>query len=225
VSKLSDIVDAATGTDEVSVATLLRMTKVIAARMETPPLIDWVDNELGGYRPGAPIPDYRGPFPTQVLSVWSGPYSSILSNVPLPSEALPEALRNIAFEVEFRESVSQLEQLARNDGPLSYTWGTNMIGRLNAEMQQGRLHDLQRIAPLHGIVSANRLVSPALIASVLDNVRTRVLELALRLEKVVPDAGEPGVTAPDPGAINSLVETYVWGQARAVDTEGPAPSG
>jgi AbiTii-like protein len=48
MSKLDDIIEAAT-MDSVSVPALLRMTKVLAARMETPPLVDWVDNELTGY--------------------------------------------------------------------------------------------------------------------------------------------------------------------------------
>jgi hypothetical protein len=209
VSRLSEIIDAAT-TDAVSVPALLRMTKVVAARMETPPLLDWVDRELGGYQRGAPIPDYRGPFPTQVLSQWSGP--TVLTNVPLPPSAFPQGLRDAgAFEVEFRESVSELERLAENDGPLSFAWGTDTIGRINGEMRRGSLKEVQKIAPLHGIVSAHRLVSPATIGSVLDNVRNRVLSLALDLEKVVPDAGEPGATAGDPTTVDGIINAYISG--------------
>jgi AbiTii len=223
VSKLSDIIDSAT-TDSVSVAALLRMTKVIASRMETPPLLAWVDSELGGYPARAPIPDYRGPFPAQVLSGWSGPLGSILQNVPLPPSAFPQGLRDVgAFEVEFRESVSELERLAQVDGPLSYPWSTDLVGRLNGEMQRGRLGELQQIAPLHGIVTANRLTSPARVCSVLDNVRTRVLSLALDLEKVAPDAGEPGATPADPSTVNNIVETYVYGHRNAVEGESPGP--
>jgi hypothetical protein len=60
MSKLTDIIDAATG-ETVSIGSLLRMVKVLAARVETQVLLDWVDNELGGYR-DADIPNYRGPF-------------------------------------------------------------------------------------------------------------------------------------------------------------------
>jgi hypothetical protein len=70
VSKLS-IIDAAT-TDSTPVAALLRMTKVVAARVQIPLMVDWVDNELAGYPAEAPLPDYRGPFRTEVLSEWSG---------------------------------------------------------------------------------------------------------------------------------------------------------
>jgi NAD(P)-dependent dehydrogenase (short-subunit alcohol dehydrogenase family) len=111
--------DAAT-TDSASIAALLRMAKVIAARMDTPPLLGWVDSELGGYPPEAQVPNYRGTFQTQVISEWSGFGGSIVRNAPIPPSAVPEGLRDAgAFEVEFRESVSELERLAQVDRPLT----------------------------------------------------------------------------------------------------------
>src|SRR3954452_23232980 len=127
MSKLTEIIDAATG-ETVSTGSLLRMVKVLARRIDTQILLDWVDNELGGYR-RSDIPDYRGPFKVQVLSDWSGPMSSILRNVPLPSAAFPQWVRDIGlFEVGFDQSVSELERLAQSDGPLSFGWPTNVIG-------------------------------------------------------------------------------------------------
>lgn len=51
MSTLEDIIRGAT-TDDVSVPSLLRMMKVLGARTETAVLVDWVDNELGGYPDG-----------------------------------------------------------------------------------------------------------------------------------------------------------------------------
>lgn len=198
------------------------MTKVIAARMETPPLIDWVEYELGGYPEDAVIPDYRGPFPTHVLSVWSGPMSSVLTNVPIPSSAVPQGLRDAgAFEVDFRQSVSELARLAQQEEMLPYGWGPDVVGLLNGDMMRGELPNLQGIAPLHGIVSASRQVSPAVIGSVLDNVRTRVLDLALEFEKVAPDAGEPGAKPADQTTINHIT-TIIYGHDNTVAVQGSA---
>lgn len=220
MSKLSDIIDAATG-DAIPVPTLLRMVKVLAGRTETAVLDDWVDNELGGYANDAPLPSYRGPFETQVLSEWSGPMSSILHNVPLPPSAFPEGLRAAgAFEVEFRESVSELARLSQAEGPLSYGWGTDAVGRINGEILGGRLRGVARIAPMHGIVSAHRLVSPALIGSVLDQVRTRVLSFTLDLERIAPDAGEPGVKINDPDTVTNIVN-FIYGSGNTVALGSP----
>jgi hypothetical protein len=213
VSKLTEIIDAAT-TDNVSVPALLRMTKVLAARMETPPLLDWVDSELGGYPARGPLPTYRGPFPAQVLSDWSGP--TIVRNAPVAPSSVPSQLRDLAFTIEFREPVSELALTAQIDGVVSYSWPTDMVARINGEMQMGRFAELQQLAPMHGLVAANRLISPARVAGVLDNVRTRVLGLALDLEKVLPEAGELGAISENPSEINYIVTNHIYGEGNAV---------
>lgn len=210
MSRLSAIIDAATG-DSVSVASLLRMVQVLAARTKTATLVDWVDNELKGYGDGAALPDYRGPFTVQVLSEWSGPFQSIIRNLPLPPSSVPKELRDVgAFAVEFRESVSELERLAQSTSPLSYAWGADVAATLNGLIHRGKLNP---IVPMHGLVSAHRVVSPAAIQATLDNVRTRVLGVALEIERILPDAGEPGVLAEDPSSIQYVVTNHIYGSA------------
>lgn len=221
MSKLSEIIDAATG-ETVSIATLLRQVKVLGVRTGTQELSAWVDNELHGYGNELELPDYRGPFQTQVWSTWSGPFNSMIRNAPLPPSAFPEALREAgAFEIEFRESVRELERLAGSDGLLSYYWGTDVIGHLNLLMQKGRLPELAAMAPMHGMVSAHRVVSPALITSVLDQVRTRVLGLALDIERVAPEAGEPGAELKDQGAVQNIVHAYIYGDGNTIAVDSP----
>lgn len=220
MSKLTEIVDAATGED-VPIPSLLRKVQVVAARIDAPELIDWVEHELAGYPSGAAVPSYRGPFTTQVSSVWSGPVS-IAKNVPIPPSACPEWLRDVgAFEVIFSQSASELERLAQSDGVLSFAWPTDAVGRLNGDMRGGHLKQLQRIAPLHGLVSAHRLVTPALVESVLDQVRTRVLTLALKLEKIEPEVGERGVTVGDTTAVIQILNTFVYGNGNKVAVASP----
>lgn len=222
MSKLVDIIEAATG-ESVPIPSLLRMVHVLAARTDTPVLADWVDNELGGYDGDSPVPDYRGPFQTKVLSDWSGPFGSQLQNAPLPPSAFPKGLRDAgAFDIEFRESVSELERLAQTErGVLSYFWGTDVIGTINSEMLNGRLTSLQQMAPMHGIVSAHKVVSVPLITSVLDQVRTRVLRLALDIEKVAPSAGEPGAAITNQQAVQSIVHNYILGDGNTVAIGSP----
>lgn len=123
--------------------------------------------------------------------------------------------------MELRESVGELERLAKVDGPLSYAWGTDTVGMLNRVMLDGKLPEVQRIAPMHGLVSAKRLVSTAVIGSVLDQVRTRVLGLALDLERILPDAGEPGATPADSSAMTTIVTNYIFGDSNAVAVASP----
>lgn len=87
------------------------------------------------------------------------------------------------------------------------------MARLNGEMARGTV---KRIVPMSGLVSAHIQVTPALVESVLDSVRTRVLNLALELERLIPDAGEPGVTSDDPGRVNYIVTAHIYGDGNTL---------
>lgn len=210
MSKLSEIVDAATG-DAVPISNLLRMVQVLAARTEMALLTDWVSSELKGYGNDDPLPDYRGPFPAQVVSDWSGPFRSSMKNLPLPPSCVPEGLRDAgAFEVAFREPVSELQILATKSERLGLAWSADVVARLNGLMDRG---EIDPIVPMHGLVSAHKQVSPAAVTAVLDNVRTRVLDVALEIEKALPNAGEPGVVPSDPVSIHYAVTNHIYGSA------------
>lgn len=216
MSQLSAIIDAATS-ESTSVANLLRMVKVMAARMDTPPLIDWVENELSGYGPDVPVPDYRGPFRTQVLSEWTGPFSSIARNVPLAANGVPAVLEELGgFEHTFRESVSELERLATLED-LAVRWPTEAVGLVNGAIARGEILAVVRDSVL---VSAFKVSSPNRAAAAVDNVRTRVLDLALELEKVAPDAGEPGAAPADPATVRTII-TNIYGHGNAVAVDSP----
>jgi hypothetical protein len=217
VSTLEDIIRGAT-TEDVSVPSLLRMMKVVGTRTETAVLIDWVDNELGGYYDGATLPQYRGPFSAQVLSDWSGPFGAASRNVPFPPTALPEGYRGSGFDLSFYESVSELEQLAEATQPLSGFWPADAVAMLNNAMNQGII---PRPMPGYGLVSAHKVISPAQVQSVLDAVRTRALGVALELEKILPQAGEPGAKNQDSAQISYIVTNEIYGDGNTVAVDSP----
>lgn len=226
MSRLTDIIEAAEG-DEVSTQSLLRRVKVLASRMETAPLIDWVDRELGGYSEGDELPDYRGPFATEVLSEWTGPFGSRAKGIALPPSLFPKGLRDAgAFEVAFRQAVSELQRIATLTERLGVPWGADTIARINGEIDRG---DIKPLFPSAGLVSAYQQVTPALVESVLDNVRNRVLSFALDLEKVAPQAGEPDAPPVDPAAISHIVVNHVYGHGNAIavgaNASVPLPQG
>jgi hypothetical protein len=208
MSKLSDIIDAATG-DAVPVPTLLRMVKVLAGRTDTAVLDDWVDKELGGYPDHAALPDYRGPFDVMVLTDWTAPFGGSVKNFELGPRSVPKGLRDTgAFVVQFHEPVAALESMAQAKAPLHYPWSADVIGLLNGQIARG---EAPPILQMHGLVSAHRIISPTTAKAALDNVRTRVLALALDLEKILPLAGEPGQIAENPTAVNYMVTNHIYG--------------
>jgi len=110
-------------------------------------------------------------------------------------------MRNSGFEISFRQSVSELEEVARLNN-VSLTWDADAVAYVNLLIEQEKV---QGPNPFFALVSASRQTSPAVVRSVLDNVRTRVLDVALALERVQPDAGEPGAAPADLSTVNNIV--------------------
>lgn len=206
MSKVAEIIAAATE-DAVSVPSLLRNLTVVAARLDTAVLLEWVDNELAGYADSTFVPSYRGPFPTEVVGQWAGPGGSH-STVPLPSATLPEEMRKAPYELVFRNSVSELDVLARSRDLLKHDWPSNAVATVNRMIAAGQI---QPDIPMGSLVNAYRRFSPALVVAILDAVRTRVLNLALDLEKLSPRAGEPDAPPIDAATVLTVVTTNIWG--------------
>jgi hypothetical protein len=216
MTKLSQIIDAATG-DTVSTASLLRMVKVVAARLDTAPLADWVDRELGGYADEDDLPRYRGPFEGQVMGVLVGPFNSTLT-VALPKVAFPERLREgHPWKLYFMQSVSELEALGEAKENLQNPWAADMVSLVNYMLDQGEMS----LVDMHRLQRAYKAVTPQQIRGVVDAVRTRVLNLALDLERIAPQAGEPDSPPVDPTTVSYVVTNNIYGDGNATAISSP----
>ena len=202
---IQELVDAASG-DQVPVATLLRKVKVIASRLETGELEAWVEHELVGYPDEAALPEYRGPFSTEVQGHFGGPFGSGMQNAPIPAMGFPESFRDgQLFSIEFRQSVAELTRLAGAESSLRADWPADAVAYTNALLQRGEVNLYEGM----GLQQAWRRVSPTQLEAIVDTVRTRILDLALSLERVDPSAGEPGSSVPE-SEVKTIV-TNVYG--------------
>ncbi len=96
MTKLADIIDSATG-EAVSTPSLLRMLKVVASRLGTAPLEDWVDRELSGYGEKDDLPAYRGPFPATAMGIFVGPFQSRVTVAIPPGGLSGRHARRVRF--------------------------------------------------------------------------------------------------------------------------------
>jgi hypothetical protein len=91
---------------EVDVAIVLRKCKILAARLGSSTFEQWVDSELGGYPPDAPLPPYRVGPPLALKgkfmnAAWEA------SGISVPLTVLPDHLReDLATPMQFREGVA-----------------------------------------------------------------------------------------------------------------------
>lgn len=219
VSLLTSIIDAATAPD-VDVASLLRKVKVVGSRLDTDELSGWVNHELNGYPLDAGLPPYRGPFPAEVMGLFVGPFNSQMT-LAIPSQKLiafnPSAER--LFGVSFHQPVAEIAEQARGDGQdragmnLQSPWPANALALINGLISKGTV----QLVPMHNLAAAWRVITPAQLRAVIDNVVTRVLGLALDLEKLEPNAGEPDASLPaDPAQITTVVHNNICGSGNSV---------
>jgi len=203
---LQEIIDGASGTD-VPVSTLLRKVKVLAARTGTAASLgQWVDQELSGYDEVDSVPSYRGPHPTLVLGDFYGAFGSGVKNVQIPPISFPAELRDgPLFNVTFMQPLAEIEDLALQD-VTRLAWPPDGITYYNYGVQQ---REIQRIVREDmALAQVVRPVSRSVLTGIIDAVRTRVLDLALDIESVAPDAGEPGATDETKREAQQVVNNY-----------------
>src|ERR1035437_4319795 len=110
MSLLEDIQAAATD-QNVSVSSMLRKCQILAARLHSEPLREWVAHELNGYPDEVTLPMYRGPFrgelKADVLGFCGGGYK----NVGVPTSNIPAEVREKVLSMSFYQGVGMLENL------------------------------------------------------------------------------------------------------------------
>jgi hypothetical protein len=181
---LDDVIDGASG--DVPIAQLLRRVKVLAARTNTDPLEEWVSHELDGYPEDAALPPYRGPFDVQVIGHYLGAFAE-LTGITIPRRGFPaEMTTDHLFTISLREPIAELESMTTTG--VTAAWTGDTIQLYNAGVARGVIqrHVRQDLA----LAEATMSLSKHTIVGVIDTVRTKVLDLALQLEKITPDAGQ-----------------------------------
>lgn len=161
---------------------VLRRCKILAARLRSKPLEDWLQWESDGYPENVAVPRYRT-WNLEVKGHFSGPFQSGLRNAPVARASIPEDLRETVTVFQCRQSVSSLERtLAEGSkgplnvplGDLAIVLGMNVYQHMNCLQVWGEF-------------------SRGCLVEALNCVRNRVLDFALAIEKEYPNAGEnPG---------------------------------
>ena len=164
---------------DADVAALLRLCKILAARLGSSEFSQWVESELNGYPSADLLPSYR------VLNVESygnfvGPFQTMIKNVPLPPSLLPDPQRYIANKAYLAESVSAYASLIKEASPtFKIAWSADAVLAFG-----------QAFIENNTCVEAWRLLSRGALAAVIETVKNRVLSFALELESHDPRAGD-----------------------------------
>jgi hypothetical protein len=146
---------------------------------------------------------------TIVYGDFSGPFSSREPRVQLPRSAFPEDLQHDAlFDLRFLQGVAEFEAIVEaHHGPdasearLTIPWSPDIVAVVNRRISDGSME----LVPMMHAETIYRTATVAQVRGVLDAIRTRVLSLALELERTETTVGEP-----DADRLPAAVVTYTF---------------
>ena len=204
MTRLNALIDqAADGSRPLS--DVLRQVKIVASRIGDDELSMWVTKELNGYGIDDDLPSYRGSRPFLVLGDWSGPMGSGLKNASISGLGISEDFFERWFSAKFRESVAELEVFSKGDSEPIKRWDPWAVIEYNRRTRSGE--GGARIEMME-LLDARLVISRNVLVGMLDSIRTRVLDLALELERVSPGAGEPGGPTVEDAEVQAAVQTF-----------------
>lgn len=170
---------------------VLLKLRLLASRLGSGYLEEWVKHESEGYPADVDVPSYRI-VGISYRGTFSGPFGSGIENAPIPPYLIKKYAGEKWIRIEVRESIAAIGELvgsaAEGGGGLGID-ASNLILLL-----QGKVYKDYACNDIQGSISITAM------SEIQQAVRSRILELTLQLEKSVPAAaqvtfGEPKVSA------------------------------
>ena len=157
----------------ISLSDPLLKTKVLATRIQNDLLLKWIESELSGYSEKIELPQYRCSKGIVRGSFING--NKKYSNVDVPVGHLKGEVLDKLTLIFYRDSLSSLEELI---GKENVTISIDSFGRNYLE---NSIRELGK--PFFEFTSVYVVIPATFLSNILSNVRSKLLEFILQLEK------------------------------------------
>lgn len=218
MSLLHDI-QAAVVDEDSDLGPILLKLRLLASRLGSAPLEEWVKHESEGYPIDSKLPDYRI-ISVSYTATFSGPFGSGIKNAPIAPYLIKKFAGDQWNNYQIRQSIAEIDDLlgspAEGGGTLSIN-ASNLILLLQ-----------DNVYPDYACNAVNGTISRASLAALRYAVRSRVLELTLELEKSLPDATaiELGpssqITSRDSDRVTQISQQIIYGNVTSISSSGEA---
>lgn len=210
MSFIKDVQNAAIS-QNTDVPTLLRMCKLLAARIDNRPFAKWVDDELNGYTNIAELPEYRKTH-VESYGTFHGPFRHA-PQLQIPISILPEKLRERYQYAYMTSGVSAYTHLIEGDktGSCEEAWPVEIA-----------LKYASKLTPEMQCLRAWKQIPLGAVVRLLDSVKTRVLGFAIDLEREAPNAGDAplGSSTVSQEKVTQIFHTNIYGNVGNVSNAG-----
>jgi hypothetical protein len=197
---------------------ILLKLRLLAARLGSDDLAEWVKHESEGYPGNVEIPNYRR-LDVRYKATFSGQFGSGVQNAPIPPYLIKKFAGDSWVAYEVRQSVASIDDLvATSDSGVLHIDASNLILLL-----QGKVYEQFACNAVVGTISTSALIE------LQHAVRTRVLELTIQLESRFPDVKEimlggatPKANASNVEAIGQITNQVIYGNMTSITNSGAA---
>ena len=201
------------GSDLGSVLLKLRL---LASRLGSEILEEWVKHESEGYPKDAEVPPYRIVDVTY-RGTFSGPFGSvIIRNAQIPTYLIEKYAGDTWTQYQVRESIAAIDKMVKktSEGGALGIDASNLILLLQDKIYEGlACNDISGTISLTAFYEIQQIV------------RSRILELTLELEKSVPEAmhvafGESETNARQAELVQQISQQIIYGDVSNVVAGG-----
>src|SRR2546422_4834227 len=196
---------------------ILLKLRLLAARLGSQPLADWVKHESEGYPNESAVPDYRI-IPVSYTATFSGPFGSGIRNAPIAPFLIEKFAGPRWSKYEIRQSIAAVDELlaasSKGGGTLELD-AADLILCL-----QGKVYSDYACNAVTGSISR------ASLAELRHSVRSRVLELTIELEKSIPEAASIALGKVDTSSLKSsaaatqISQQIIYGNVTSISSTG-----
>ena len=155
--------------------------RLLASRLGSSELEDWVRYESEGYPTDVPLPNYRK-IGVTYTGTFSGAFGSGIRNAPIPSYLVEKYAGKNWTNYNIRQSIAAVDELIESSAG---SGGSLQINASNLILLiQGNVYEDYACNDIKGTISR------ASLAEIRHAVKSRILELTIELEKTIPGSAE-----------------------------------
>ena len=219
-SKLIDEIEEDALNADVPISTPLRKLVALGGQAGSAELREWASRELRGYvGTDVPLPDYRQPGAT--LRIDGATFGAMITGQLISPSTLPDPVnKHIDEIVPLNGGVAEIEAMIdaarrdkRGEVKLTLPMGQDVVRLMNYEIQQRG--DTDRVTAVYWSVSHVTL------EGVLDQIRTRLVELVAEMRAAMPDEA----AVPTSDAADNAVSVVIHGGKPRVSVTSAQASG
>lgn len=157
------------------IGSILLKLRLLAAKLGSAELEEWVKREAEGYPSDADLPDYRI-FGISFSGSFSGPFGREINNAPIPPIFIREFAGEQWLTHKMRYSAAALERLAEEKEGIGLDLSNLMI------LLRGKVYPGFEPIQIKGYVASANLVEAA------NAIRNRLLQVLIEVERRIPEA-------------------------------------